>query len=133
MKNRFIILSLTSALVFSLSACQSSQTTKRDAVVKDNKQNTAQKSDEKARSANQFAHGARAADRADFIEEYDKDNDQKVSKAEFDKARAAHLLETDLNHNGTVDEQEYVDEYVTRLEKKISAERKAQVDQTIIR
>lgn len=150
MKNRWIL--CVPALVLALTGCQS---TGKSASEHDGKKShqlaekkSQKKADQKAEtkvgknldkktekkaSALRSAHGAAADDRTDFIADNDSDGDGKVSKAEFDKTRAAHLLGMDSNHKGGIDEQEYVDEYAVRLEKQFSEERKAQVNQTVIR
>lgn len=137
MKN---ILFLASASVFVFSACQPLQSTQKASSVAVEKvapvavqTATDVKKSDAEKLAVPSAHRGRLADRAAFIDEYAADGQQTLSKAEFDKARAERLKGMDSNKNGTVDTQEYADEYATRLEKKISAERKAQVDQTVIR
>ena len=110
MKNRWIFLLLTPALALSLTACQSEVNAKKSA------------------AANE---GISLEDRNDFIDQYG--GDQKLSKAEFDKARSVLFGEADTNHDGIVDEQEYVNDYAARLEKQINEERKVQVNQTVIR
>jgi Ca2+-binding EF-hand superfamily protein len=139
MKN---ILLLASASIFIFTACQPVQSTQKSSSVAAEKvapvasavqaMPDVKKSDAE-KLAVPAAHRGRLADRAAFIDEYAADAKQSISKAEFDSARAARLLGMDANKNGAVDAQEYADEYATRLEKKISAERKAQVAQTVIR
>lgn len=146
MKNLCIL--LAPALVLALAGCQSTGKSasehdgKKSHQVAEKKSDrkTDKKADEKADkkidkkvSTLRSAHGASAADRADFIADNDSDGDGKVSKAEFDKTRAAHLTAMDSNRNGAIDEQEYVDEYANRVEKQFSEERAAQVKQTLIR
>lgn len=131
MKN---LLLLATASVFALAACQTAQVTeKSSSVTAEKTAPVVQPKSTAEKLAVLAAHGMRLADRANFIDEYAADAKQSISKAEFDSARAARLLGMDANKNGAVDAQEYADEYATRLEKKISAERKAQVAQTVIR
>ncbi|MEN0037839.1 MAG: hypothetical protein AAGC78_12270 [Cellvibrio sp.] len=117
MKKTFALSSL--ALVMALVGCQS----------------TAPVADKPAadRSKHQADHGASAGHRAAFIEDYDTNGDGQVSRAEFDAVRAANLKAMDANGNGLVDETEYLDHFAQTLEKKISSERKGQVEQTEIR
>jgi len=110
MKNRWMFLLLTPALALSLIACQSAVNA------------------EKSAAANE---GISLEDRNDFIDQYG--GDQKLSKAEFDKARSVLFGEADTNYDDIVDEQEYVNDYAARLEKQINEERKVQVNQTVIR
>lgn len=132
MKN---ILLLASASVFMLAACQTTPPTGKSSSVtaEKNAPVVVQPKVNTEKQAIPAAHGVRLADRASFIDEYAADDKQSISKSEFDSARAARLLGMDSNKNGAVDAQEYADEYAARLEKKISAERKAQVAQTVIR
>ena len=85
------------------------------------------------RSQYQASHGASAGHRAAFIDDYDSNTDEQVARAEFDAVRAAKLKVMDANGNGLVDENEHLDYFAQTLEKKISAERKEQVEQTEIR
>lgn len=85
------------------------------------------------RSKHQADHGASAGHRAAFIEDFDADADGKVSRSEFDRARAAKLNAMDANGNGLVDENEYLDHFAQDLEKRISSERKDQVEQSVVR
>ena len=131
MKN---VLLLATASVFVLAACQTAQVTEKpSSVTAEKTAPVVQPKSTTEKLAVPAAHGMRLADRASFIDEYAADDKQSISKAEFYSARAARLLGMDANKNGAVDAQEYADEYATRLEKKISAERKAQVAQTVIR
>lgn len=132
MKNLWIL--LAPALTLTLVACQSTSHAEKSVehAGKNDQQVASKKADEKT-STLRSVHGVAAADREDFIIDYDSDGDGKVSKAEFDERRAAHLTGMDSNRNGAIDEQEYVDEYANRLEKQFSEERKGQVNQTAIR
>lgn len=138
MKNMLLV----SVSVFMFAACQPVQSTQKSSAVAAEKitpvASAAQAVSEMKKvnadkQAVPAAHGKRLADRVAFIDEYSGDEKQTLSKVEFDKARAARLVAMDFDKNGTVDTQEYADEYAKRLEKKISAERKAQVAQTVIR
>lgn len=85
------------------------------------------------KSKHQADHGATAGHRAAFVDDYDTDGDEVVTRAEFEQVRAATLNAMDENANGLVDENEYFDHFAQTLEKKISRERKAQIEQTEIR
>jgi len=123
------------ASVLTVTACQPVQSTQKSSSVASEKAAAANVEAKPGveKGAVSAAQKARLADRVTFIDEYAADGKPTLSKAEFDAARATRLKEMDSNKNGVVDTQEYADEYATRLEKKISAERKAQVDQTVIR
>lgn len=110
----------TLALLVALAGCQSTAP-KTAAPVADD------------RSKHQADHGASAGHRAAFIEDFDKDADGKVTRAEFDLGRAAKLKAMDANGNGLVDENEYLDHFAQDLEKRISSERKDQVEQSVVR
>lgn len=120
------------ALALTLASCQSTTQSSAEQAGKNSQQVAPTKAVEKP-SAAPIANSPAAADREDFIIDYDSNKDGKASKAEFDKSRAEHLLAMDSNRNGAIEEQEYVDEYATRVEKQFSEERKGQVSQTLIR
>jgi len=85
------------------------------------------------RSKHQADHGASAGHRAAFIDDYDTNGDELVARTEFEQVRATNLNAMDANANGLVDENEYLDHFAQTLEKKISSERKGQVEQAVIR
>lgn len=91
------------------------------------------KKDEAERSKHQADHGASAAHRAAFIDDYDANGDELVARNEFEKVRENKLKAMDANANGLVDENEYLDDFAQTLEKKIASERKGQIEQTQIR
>lgn len=120
MKQKTLQMGLLAGLVLALSACQSTP--------------SADKSQAQAeRSKHQTDHGASAGHRAAFIDDYDTNGDEIVARVEFEQMRATKLKAMDANGNGLVDESEYLDHFAQTLEKKISAERKGQVEQTEIR
>lgn len=120
MKQKQFQIGLLAGLVLVLSACQSVPSADKN-----------QASDD--RSKHQADHGASAGHRAAFIDEYDMNGDEIVVRTEFDQSRASKLNAMDANGNGLVDESEYLDHFAQTLEKKISAERKGQIEQTVIR
>lgn len=75
-------------------------------------------------------HGMSEVDRQAYIAEHDTDGDESVSRAEIEAFRKARFNDGDVNRNGVLDEDEYVDEYAARLEQQIFAERKAHTEQT---
>lgn len=77
-----------------------------------------------------MGHGASAADRKIFISEHDTNSDEQVSRAEIEIFRKARFDEADINRDGTVSENEYVDEYAARLDRQIDSARQAHVEQT---
>ncbi|HSX50352.1 MAG TPA: EF-hand domain-containing protein [Cellvibrio sp.] len=120
MKQNLFQVGLLAGLVLALSACQSTPSANKTQAQAD-------------RSKHQKDHGASASHRAAFIDDYDLNGDEVVARAEYEQARAEKLNAMDANGNGLVDESEYLDHFAQTLEKKISAERKAQVEQTEIR
>lgn len=128
MKQNFFSLGLFAGLALVLSACQSNSNTEKGNVATSIASNA-----DADRSKHQTDHGASAGHRAAFIDDYDTNGDDSVARAEFEKVRAANLNAMDANANGLVDESEYLDHFAQTLEKKISSERKGQVEQTEIR
>ncbi len=120
MKQKTLQMGLLAGLVLALSACQSTPSADKSQAQAD-------------RSKHQADHGASAGHRAAFIDDYDTNGDEIVARAEFEQVRATNLKAMDANGNGLVDESEYLDHFAQALEKKISAERKGQVEQTEIR
>ncbi len=78
-------------------------------------------------------HGLGEADRKAFIEEHDRDADGRVSRDEYTAFRNARFASADVNGNGLLDENEYVDEYAVRLDRQLESERKGHVTQTLTR
>ena len=78
-----------------------------------------------------------------FIRDFDADRDGQVTLAEFGGARHARFKATDANGDGTVSEEEYLNEYRARLEQQLAAsdlaeekkteERQRQIRQTHVR
>lgn len=64
---------------------------------------------------------------------YDQDNNQSLSLEEFVDARRQRFAATDLNHNGTIEEDEYVYEWEGKMTIRMQADRKASVKQTHVR
>lgn len=119
MKQKIFSVGLLAGLILVLSACQATPGGENGRVTD--------------KSKHQADHGASAGHRAAFIDDYDTNGDELVVRIEFEKVRAANLKAMDANANGLVDESEYLDHFAQTLEKKISSERKGQVEQTVIR
>ncbi|WP_049721042.1 EF-hand domain-containing protein [Gilvimarinus polysaccharolyticus] len=71
--------------------------------------------------------------KAEYIRQYDLNENGSLEKKEFDQARRARFDATDSNNNGVVDVEEYTYEYENRLDKKIADERESHIKQTGIR
>lgn len=69
----------------------------------------------------------------EFLETYDANKDDKVSKQEFAAKRGADHKVLDLNENGTVNELEYINEYTFRLDKELAERRARQIRQAHVR
>lgn len=65
-----------------------------------------------------------------FIAEHDLDNDGRVTWAEFERFRRQRFDATDANHDGVVDETEYVQEFADRVQRQVEQERAGQLAQT---
>ena len=89
----------------------------------------AQESAAKAPVAKEAANTASAF----FLEQFDADKDGKVSWDQFVAFRKQRYADTDENKDGTVDVEEYTNEYLVRLDARIETERRAQVEQTRVR
>lgn len=76
------------------------------------------------------AHSAGERERAQFIAQHDSDGDGKVSLAEYKQFRASRFNDGDSDGKGYLSEDDYVDEYATRLEQQLEDERKAHIKQT---
>lgn len=68
-----------------------------------------------------------------FLEQFDSDGDGSVSAEQFVAFRKQRYADTDENKDGNVDVDEYTSEYLVRLDRRVEAERKAQVEQTRVR
>ncbi|WDS35077.1 EF-hand domain-containing protein [Pseudoxanthomonas sp.] len=65
-----------------------------------------------------------------FIAEFDDNGDGRVTWAEFEAFRRVRFDASDSNHDGTVDEAEYVAEFEARKAQELERERAAQLEQT---
>lgn len=65
-----------------------------------------------------------------YIDQYDQDQDGRVSSIEFEQARRARFDATDTDHSATVSIEEYVFEWEDRLDAQLAVDRKEQVTQT---
>lgn len=68
-----------------------------------------------------------------FLEQFDSDSDGAVSAEQFVDFRKQRYADTDENKDGSVDVEEYTNEYLTRLDRRVETERKGQVEQTRVR
>ncbi|MCD7098086.1 EF-hand domain-containing protein [Stenotrophomonas sp. MMGLT7] len=68
-----------------------------------------------------------------FIAQHDGNADGRLTWAEFEAFRRQRFDATDSNGNGTVDENEYVQEFADRVRQQLEQERSAQVEQTKVR
>ena len=68
-----------------------------------------------------------------FMNLYDINGDDKVTKEEFQTIRDEHFARSDENGDGKLTEQEYVLEFEDRLDKQIEKTYKAQVKQAYVR
>ncbi len=68
-----------------------------------------------------------------FIAQHDGNDDGRLTWAEFDAFRRARFDETDGDGDGTVDEDEYVQEYQDRLRLSLEQERAGLLEQTEVR
>ena len=75
-------------------------------------------------------HGHHGANPEWFIERFDNNEDLQVTKEEFTAARRERFDLTDEDGNGTVDEDEYVQEWANRMDTKMEEERKGHSKQT---
>lgn len=68
-----------------------------------------------------------------FIAEFDTDGDGRVTRAEFERFRRTRFDATDTNHDGSLIEAEYVQEFANRLHAQLESEIAAQLKQTDVR
>ncbi|HDS0925175.1 TPA: EF-hand domain-containing protein [Stenotrophomonas maltophilia] len=67
---------------------------------------------------------------AAFLAQFADDDADSVSWAQFEAFRKQRYADTDRNHDGTVDEQEYVDEYLQRFDVRLATARAGHLKQT---
>lgn len=79
------------------------------------------------------AHQPTLQAKIDFIAEFDRNGDGKVSHTEFFTERQQRLAAMDLQHNAQIDVAGYQAEYADRLDQRLAADRKAQLKQTEVR
>ncbi|HBK46017.1 MAG TPA: hypothetical protein DDZ67_06175, partial [Xanthomonadaceae bacterium] len=70
---------------------------------------------------------------AAFIAQHDGNADGRLTWSEFEAFRRARFDATDADHDGSVDEAEYVQEFEDRMREQLEQERAAQVEQTRVR
>jgi hypothetical protein len=71
--------------------------------------------------------------RKGFLEIYDTDADEAVTRAQFDEQRASAFVKTDGNSDGKLDPNEYLEEFADRLDRRIARTREAQLKQGLVR
>lgn len=67
---------------------------------------------------------------ADFLEQFDPQDTGAVSWAQFETFRRARYAATDRNGDGSVDKQEYIDEYLQRFDARLAKAREGHLRQT---
>jgi Ca2+-binding EF-hand superfamily protein len=67
---------------------------------------------------------------ADFLEQFDPQDTGAVSWAQFEAFRRARYAATDRNGDGSVDKQEYIDEYLQRFDERLAKAREGHLRQT---
>ncbi|MEP6906828.1 MAG: EF-hand domain-containing protein [Pseudoxanthomonas sp.] len=85
---------------------------------------------EKAKSHATATAGEANAAVVSFLEQFDSDADGNVGWTQFVEFRKQRYADTDENRDGSVTVQEYTNEYLGRLDRRMEAERKGQVEQT---
>ncbi|WP_233010066.1 hypothetical protein [Rheinheimera faecalis] len=68
-----------------------------------------------------------------MLDMYDQNGDGKVDKVEYQQQRDAAFARTDLNKNGELSSDEYLNEFVDRLDRQIAKTRTAQLKQAAVR
>ncbi len=79
------------------------------------------------------SHTATAQAKLSFIAEFDQDADNKVSRAEFERSRAARFAVMQQHGAGKVDLNAYQTEYADRLDRALAQDRAGQIKQTEVR
>ena len=70
---------------------------------------------------------------AGMLDMYDQNGDGQVDKAEYQLQRDAAFARTDLDKNGELSSDEYLNEFVDRLDRQIAKTRTAQLKQAAVR
>lgn len=83
-----------------------------------------------AAQAQQAAAKAPSSAAADFFDQFDPEETGAVSWAQFEQFRHARYAATDRNGDGSVDKQEYVDEYLQRFDERLAKARDGHLRQT---
>lgn len=68
-----------------------------------------------------------------MLDMYDQNGDGKVDKIEYQQQRDAAFARTDLDKNGELSSDEYLNEFVDRLDRQIAKTRTAQLKQAAVR
>ena len=68
-----------------------------------------------------------------MLDMYDQNGDGKVDKTEYQQQRDAAFARTDLDKNGELSSDEYLNEFVDRLDRQIAKTRTAQLKQAAVR
>ena len=68
-----------------------------------------------------------------FIPSWDTNKDGKLPRAEYDAVRTERFASADEDSNGSLNAEEYVNEYAQRLDRQVADERKASIEQTHVR
>lgn len=79
-----------------------------------------------------ISHGA-AHERDTFIKQYDSNHDGQVLRDEFDAARTQRFNVTDSDHDGRLDEGEYLVEYLAQLDAELAASKLTEAEKTAAR
>lgn len=74
--------------------------------------------------------GGHGEDPVSFVALYDLDNDGKVTPQEFEQFRRKRYAETDADGDGSVDLNEYTQEYSVRQDRELDAAREREAGQT---
>ncbi len=70
---------------------------------------------------------------AGMLDMYDQNGDGQVDKIEYQQQRATAFARTDLDKNGELSSDEYLNEFVDRLDRQIANTRTAQLKQAAVR